>query len=65
MCSVKEINVKKDMHNCFDEMINVKNLSPNKIKMEEKIFSYTRSVIFKIKNDRCKIVKILVFHSLC
>ena len=65
MNSVKEIDVKNDMHNCFDEMINVKNLSPNKIKMEEKIFSYTRSVIFKIKNDRCKIVKILVFHSLC
>ena len=48
MNSVKEINVKNNTHNCFDEMINIKNLNPNKIKMDEKMFSYTRSVIFKI-----------------
>ena len=64
MNSVREINVKNDMRNCFDEMINIKNLNPNKIKMDEKIFSSTRSIIFKIKNDRCKIVKILIFRSL-
>ena len=65
MCRVKEINVKKDMHNCFDEMINIKSLNPNKIKMEEKTFSYKRSVIFKIKNYRCKTDQILIFCSLC
>ena len=52
MCRVKEINVKKDMHNCFDEMINIKSLNPNKIKMEEKTFSY-----LKLKTTDVKLIK--------
>ena len=40
------------MHNCFDGMINKKNLNPNKIKINEKIFSFTRSIILEIKNGR-------------
>ena len=65
MNSVKEINVKNDIDNYFDEIINIKNLNPNKLKIDEKIFPYTRSVILKTENDRCKIVKILIFCSLC
>ena len=65
MNSVKEINVKNDIDNCFDEIINIKNLNPSKLQMDEKIFSYTRSVILKTENDRCKIIKILIFCSLC
>ena len=53
------------MHNCFDGMINKKNLNPNKIKINEKIFTFTRSIILEIKNGRCKILKILIFRSLC
>ena len=36
MNSVKEINIKNCTYYFFDDMINIKNLDPNKIKIDEK-----------------------------
>ena len=38
MNSVKEIVIKNRMHYFFDDMINVKNLDPNKIKIDQKSY---------------------------
>ena len=35
MSSVKEIDIKNRMYYFFDDMINIKNLDPNKIKKDE------------------------------
>ena len=37
MNSLKEINVKNRTYYIFGDMINIKNLDPNKIKMDEKL----------------------------
>ena len=37
MNSVKEVNVKNINYYLFDNMINIKNLDPNKIKIDEKL----------------------------
>ena len=36
MNSVKEINIKNRMYYFLDDLINIKNLDPNKINIEEK-----------------------------
>ena len=38
MNSVKEIVIKNRMHHFFDDMINIKNLDPNKIKIDQKSY---------------------------
>ena len=38
MNSVKGINFKNRTHYFFDDIINVKNIDPNKIKIEEKSY---------------------------
>ena len=57
MNSVREINVKNDMRNCFDEIINIKNLNPNKIKMDEKIFYLQEASYLKLKTTDVKSLK--------
>ena len=46
MNSVKEINVKNDIDNCFDEIINIKNLNPNKLKIDEKKYSHIQEASY-------------------
>ena len=36
MSNVREINIKNRTYNLFDDMINIKNLDPTNIKIDEK-----------------------------
>ena len=50
MNSLKEINVKNRMYYFFDDMISIKKLDPNKIKMDEK--SYKNILIYFIGQSK-------------
>ena len=48
MNSLTEISIKNDTHYFFDDIINIKNIDPNKIKANEK--SYKNILIYYIGN---------------
>ena len=52
MNSLPEISIKNDTHYFFDDMINIKNIDPNKIKADEK--SYKNILIYYIGNVAVK-----------
>ena len=57
MNTVKQIGIKKCRYHFYDDMINIKNFDPNKIKIDEN--SYNNTLIYYIKYMTTNRVKLL------